>query len=189
MSATITDQFKRDLLVSVFNRTQNIGTSLGDSDRHFVAIGRSEEWEDEATPPVPYSAVDGELNFRSSVQSMKLVPDVSYVVPREPWLSGNFYSAWDNQYGSNTEIVPGVTPSPVATPDPYYVLTDDNNVFICVAQGRTPSGSPKPSLSSSGIQVGMTPSSILLLQSLSSPSQISSAPRWIVGMIFSRGRP
>jgi len=146
MSATITDQFKRDLLLSVFNRTQNIGTPVGDSDRHYIAIGRSQEWDDEATPPIPYSGIDDELTFRSSVQSMKLVPDVSYVVPRFPWVAGNSYSAWDSKYGSNTEVVSGVTSSGAASPDPYYVLTDDNNVFICVAQGKTSAGAPKSSL-------------------------------------------
>ncbi len=146
MSATITDIFKRELLVSVFNKTQNIATAVGDSDRHYVAIGRSEEWDVETNPPVPYSAVDDEMDFRSSVQSMKLVPDVSYVVPRESWVAGDFYSAWDSKYGSNTLVVSGVEPSAASTPYPYYVLTDENNVFICVAQGKTSAGTPKPSL-------------------------------------------
>ncbi len=147
MSATITDIFKRELLVSVFNKTQNIGVSIGDSDRHYVAIGRSEEWDDEASPPIPYSGVDEEMNFRSSVQAMKLVPDVSYVVPRESWTLGGFYSAWDSIYGSNTQVVSGVTPSAASTPYPYYVLTDENNVFICVAQGKTGSGNPRGAIS------------------------------------------
>ena len=146
MSATITDIFKRELLVSAFNKTQNISTPVGDSDRHYVAIGRCQPWDDEATPPIPYSGVDDEMNFRSSVQSMKLVPDVSYVVPRESWTAGSFYGAWDSIYGSNTQIVSGVNPSAASTPYPYYVLTDENNVYICVAQGKTAGGDPKPSL-------------------------------------------
>ena len=146
MSATITDQLKRELIFSIFNRTQNIATPVGDSDRHYIAIGRSQEWDDEVIPPTPYSAVDDELTFRSSVQSMKLISDISYVVPRFSWVAGNSYSAWDSRYGSNTEVVSGVTASAAASPDPYYVLTDDNNVFICVAQGRTSSGLPKSSI-------------------------------------------
>lgn len=145
MSATITDVLKNTMLKSIFDRTQNIGVALGDSDRHYMAIGRSEEWPSESVPPIPYSGTDDQLTFRAGIQSMKLVPDVSYVVPRHSWVSGNFYQPWDSQYGSNTEVA-GSVASPSGTPHPFYVLTDDNNVYVCVAQGKTEQGTPKSSL-------------------------------------------
>jgi len=133
------------MLKSIFDRTQNIGVTMGDSDRHYMAIGRSEEWPSETVPPVPYSGADDQLTFRAGIQSMKLVPDVSYVVPRHSWVSGNFYQPWDSQYGSNTEIA-GSVASSSATPHPFYVLTDDNNVYVCVAQGKTEAGTTAASL-------------------------------------------
>ncbi len=145
MTATITDRIKREMLKKVFDRTQNIGIEVNtDSDRHFLAIGRCSEWPDEADPPTPTSAADEELKFRSSIQAMKLITDVSYVVPRHSWNSGNFYEAWSTQYNSNTTI--GATTGNSIIPNPYYVLTDENNVFICVQQGKTVSGVARPSL-------------------------------------------
>ena len=146
MAATITDQLKRTMLKTIYDRTQNIGVLDGDSDRHDIAIGRSEDWPLESEPPIPFSGVDETLQFRSSIQSMKSLPDVSYVVPRFSWVAGSFYEAWDSQYNSNTEIKNSTTPSGAFAPNPYYVLTDDNNVYICVQQGRTSSGQPRTSL-------------------------------------------
>jgi len=146
MSATITDILKTDMLKTIFDKTQNVNVAIGDSDRHYIAIGRSEDWTVEATPPIPYSDNDTSDTFRSSIQSMKLVPDVSYVVPRFSWVSGNFYEAWSPEFGSNTEVINGVTPTSASIPNPYYVLTDDNNVFVCIQQGKTATGSARASI-------------------------------------------
>lgn len=146
MSATITDQLKREIVFSLFDKTQNIGVSSGDSDRYYLAIGRSEEWTDESIPPTPYSDNDEVLNFLSSVQSMKLLSEVSFVVPRYNWVSGNVYEEYDQQYGSNTEVSPVAVNNSASVKNPFYVLTDDNNVFICLSQGKTLSGSSKQSL-------------------------------------------
>ena len=146
MAATITDVLKKNMLTSIFDRTQNVGVAVGDSDRHYIAIGRSEEWTVEATPPTPFSGQDETLLFRSSIQAMKQVPDVSYVVPRFSWVAGNFYEAWSSEYGSNTEVKTNSTPSGAFTPNPFYVLTDDNNVYVCIQQGRTIAGNTRASL-------------------------------------------
>lgn len=146
MAATITDVLKRNMLVSIFDRTQNVGVALGDSDRHYIAIGRSEEWNEENLPPTPYSGTEDSLVFRSGIQSMKQVPDVSYVVPRFSWIAGNFYEGWSSGYGSNTEVKSSTTASGAFAPNPFYILTDDNNVYVCIKQGRTTAGTPRASL-------------------------------------------
>jgi len=134
------------MLRSIFDRTQNIGVAVGDSDRHYIAIGRSEEWPTETTPPTPFSGDDDSMTFRAGIQSMKLVPDVSYVIPRFSWTTGNFYQAWDSRYGSNTEVVAGTVATASTMPHPFYVLTDDNNVYVCIHQGKTTAGTPRASL-------------------------------------------
>ena len=53
MAATISDKFKIDLLQNIFNQYQNIGVTVGDSDRFYMGIGRTEEWDSDAVPPVP----------------------------------------------------------------------------------------------------------------------------------------
>ena len=135
MVATVTDILKRDLLEEIYNSYQNIGVAEGDSDRFYMAIGRSEEWDSDAQPPVPNSSMGEVIAFQESIQSMKLIPNVSYVVPRYNWSAGSVYEAWDNNYGSNTVVGPFGD-----IQFPYYVVTDENNVFVCVQQGRSTTG-------------------------------------------------
>lgn len=141
MTATVTEILKRNLLTDLYARTQNIGVVSGDSDRHYLAIGRAEEWDSDLQPPVPNPSLNEVRKFQASVQSMKLVPDVSYVVPRHTWVNGNVYNAWDNDFNSNT-----VVSASGDIRDPYYVLTDDNNVFVCIQQGRTSEGGVRNSI-------------------------------------------
>ena len=135
MVATVTDILKRDLLEEIYNSYQNIGVAEGDSDRFYMAIGRSEEWDSDSQPPVPNSSVGEVIAFQESIQSMKLIPNVSYVVPRYNWSAGSVYEAWDNNYGSNTVVGPFGD-----IQFPYYVVTDENNVYVCVQQGRSTTG-------------------------------------------------
>lgn len=141
MAATITENLKRDILTDLYNSTQNVGLDSGqDSDRFYLAIGRSEEWDSDVIPPAPNPSKRDVLEFQASIQSMKLVPDVSYVVPRHSWTFGNFYEAWDDEYNSNTTISASGD-----IQNPYYVLTDDDNVYVCLQKGFTSQAIPRPS--------------------------------------------
>lgn len=135
MAATITDQLKKDILDNLFTQFLNEGVASGDSDRFYMGIGRSEGWTDDTTPPTPNPSSDEVLRFQEGLQSIKQINDVSFVVPRYNWSAGNQYEAWDNNFSSGTVIS--------ATGDiqnSYYVITDDNNVYICVQQGKTANG-------------------------------------------------
>lgn len=131
MAATITDIIKREILDFIFDQTQNIGVSQGDSDRFYIGISRSTEWDSDVEPPIPNPSDRERLNFQTSLQSVKEVTDISYVVQRYNWSSGGVYYAWDDSYHTNTDAGPTGD-----IPGPYYVITDDNNVYICVQQGR-----------------------------------------------------
>jgi len=142
MTATVSDFFKWDILDRIYADYLNLDLDSGeDSDRFYMAIGRTEEWDSDALPPIPNSSRGETLRFQESIQSMKLVPNVTYVVPRYNWTPGQVYEAWDNNYGSNTQIAPFGD-----IQYPYYVLTDENNVFVCLQQGRAANGTPKNSL-------------------------------------------
>jgi len=141
MAATISDKLKRDILQNIFNQYQNIGVTVGDSDRFYMGIGRTEEWDSDAVPPIPNPSRDEELKFQETLQSIKLISDATFVVPRYNWTAGNVYEAWDNDYNSNTTIgAVGIIQNS------YYVITDDNNVFVCVQQGKSDNGVDRNSL-------------------------------------------
>ena len=141
MAATVTDILKRDILQNIFDGYENVNVSLGDSDRYYMALGRVEEWDSDAVPPVPNPSNEEVLRFQETIQSMKLISDVSFVVPRYNWTAGNVYEAYDNVFNSNLVISPSGD-----IQNSYYVITDTNNVYICLQQGKTSSGVVRNSL-------------------------------------------
>ena len=117
MVAIITDAFKRQVLDNIF-------TSVKDSNAsYYIGIGRSEQWDSSDNAVTPTNTLKDVRDFRNSMQAMKSGEDVSYVIPRNNWSSGTIYAGYDDYvagYPTNA----------------YYVLTDENAVYICLQQGR-----------------------------------------------------
>jgi hypothetical protein len=126
MTATVTEDIRRYFLDVL--RT-NI---LGDSDTYYIAIARSEAWDDSDTVPATRNSLREQRSFRNSMQSIKIAEDVSLVSPRNTWSSGTVYSAYDDNAISHPEIS-------------YYVITDENNVYVCVERGRNADGTTRAS--------------------------------------------
>jgi hypothetical protein len=127
MSAIITERIKKLMI-------QNLYDDITDSaNNYYIAIGRSEDWDSSDTAPIP-SPTEREIrNFRLSAQSAKLVTDWSFVIPRYNWASNTTYYGYDDNTSGH----------PLNT---YYVITDDNTVYICLRQGKTTSGATVPSI-------------------------------------------
>lgn len=121
MVAILTDNLKRQLiddLVADFNDSASY---------YFIGLGRSEVWNDSDIATTPTNNVVGVRGFQNSLQGVKQVTDISYVVPRVNWSAGTIYSAWDdNQVGYPT--------------NGYYVVTGSNDVYICLQQARNAQG-------------------------------------------------
>lgn len=126
MTGIITDDMKRLLLDSLIEKV------AGDSDSFYVAIGRSEDWNDSDVPTTPYNRHSDILDFRHRMQSVKIAEDVTYTIPRTNWTSGTIYSAYDN-----TSIGHPTTP--------YFVLTDEYQVYACVERSRNSDGTIRAS--------------------------------------------
>lgn len=121
MAATVTDKLKYQLLDTLYDEVVNA------TNRYYVAIGRSEAWDSAETVPNPTNSLRSVRNFRLSAQSIKQVTDVSFVIPRYNWVNGTIYQAWDDNLSG--------TPS-----NAYYVLTEDNQVYVCLKQGKNSLG-------------------------------------------------
>jgi hypothetical protein len=121
MAATVTNKLKFQLLNTLYDEVVN------STNRYYVAIGRSEAWDSAETVPAPLNSLREIRNFKLSAQSIKQVTDVSFVIPRYNWLSGTVYSSWDD----NLAAIPS---------NSYYVITEDNQVYICLKQGKTALG-------------------------------------------------
>ena len=126
MSATITNSFKKQLVQELLN------DSLDSANHYFIGIGRSEAWNDSDTAPSNGGSRRDELEFRLSMQSVKLTEDVSFVIPRHNWSNGSVYAAYnDSIIGYNTNA--------------SFVLTAANAVYICLEQGKDAAGVAVPS--------------------------------------------
>jgi hypothetical protein len=140
MSATITDTLKLNFLQSVYEKFLNDSVAIGDSDRFYVGIGRSETWPNDSDIVIGINASpQKERDFRLSMQSVKLVTDVSFTIPRVNWSRGSIYSSYDDKRYA------GQTLNAVLGEYPFYVLTDENNVFVCLKQGKNAQGIAVPS--------------------------------------------
>jgi len=127
MSAIITDPFKKQLTQTVFDESRL------DSARYYIGIGKSEPYDSSETVPTPTDTPRTIRNIRAGMQSIKSASDLSYVIPRYNWSSGAFYNGYDDDFAS------------IPATNSYYVLTEDNQVYICLQQGRTATGAANTS--------------------------------------------
>ena len=120
MVAIITDRVKNQLVNSLLTEFED------SSNRYYIALGASEAWDSTDTPPTPTNTEREIRQFRYKMQSIKAVLDTSLVVTRYNWSSGTTYQ----QYNDNS----------VGQASRYYVITDENNVYVCVRQGKDSNG-------------------------------------------------
>jgi hypothetical protein len=136
MPASITDKYKRMMLDGMWRSFYNLDVdSNRDSDFYYIGIGRSEDWVNDESPPVPTPDTATVKSFQSGLQGVKQVVDLSYVVPRYNWSAGSTYTAWSNRNHSDTTV--GALQDIAG---PYYVITDEQNVYVCLQQGMTDQG-------------------------------------------------
>jgi hypothetical protein len=123
MAAVITDAFKRNVIELLKDNVEST------SETYYIGIGRSQDWDSADNVPNPLNSLKNEHEFRLNLQSVKTAEDISYVVPRNNWTTGTVYSGWD-------EAV-------VGQPDlKHYVITDDNQVYVCLESGKNVAGVP-----------------------------------------------
>ena len=121
MPAIVTDALRTLLARQFFDQfAQNTA-------RYYIGIGRSEIWDSSDTVPTPINRASDVTAVRNQMQSVKKVQATSLVVPRYNWSNGTIYSQYDRQ----------VSGYPA---NPYYVMNDNNNVYICLETGRDNAG-------------------------------------------------
>ena len=139
MAAIGTDSLKQKLIDLFF---KEVGSS-SDSDEYFLGIGKSDPYDVTDTVITPLRSTKEEREARANLQAIKKITGTSFVVPRFNWTAGTVYSPWaDSQVGIPTNV--------------YYVLTEDNEVYICLQQGKDATGQTnastvKPSFTAAGV--------------------------------------
>ncbi len=124
--AIITDKFKRENVQLVLDNFNSSGND------YFIGIGRSEDWNSTDAAPVPLNSDVEARRFRNSLQSVMRVADATFTVPRYNWTANTHYSAYnDAQVGYPQHT--------------YYVMNDNNQVYICVQKARDNDGTGRVS--------------------------------------------
>jgi len=144
MTAIITDPFKKQFMQKIFDEASDVSIA-----RYYIGIGKNDEWNSTETVPTPTDTPKTIREAQNALQSVKAVGSTSFVIPRHNWSSGSEYSGYDDEYST----IPSNT---------YYVLTEDNHVYICLQQSKSGTGainkstvkptgtSPKPFKTSDG---------------------------------------
>lgn len=129
MPAIITDKLKRNFSQLIFDENQ--GVTLGDSNNYFyIGVGHSQSYQTDDNTDVTINPRNTERDrrlFRYNLQSVKAVEAFSFVVPLTDWSINTVYPSF------NDNIIGQPTPS-------YYVRTADNNVYVCIRQGKDSNG-------------------------------------------------
>ena len=136
MAAIVTDDLKHN--ISEFLLEDSAAT-------YYIGIGKADQYDSSDTTATPLRTNFEEAEARANLISIKKVPagNISFVIPRYNWTSGSIYDAWsDATVGIPTNS--------------FYVLTEDNEVYICIQQGKSATGTTntstvKPSYTAAGV--------------------------------------
>lgn len=139
MPAIVTDTFRKKLAQDLLTEINN----TADSNEYYIGVGKSDAYGSTDTTVTPVRCQREEREARNNLQSIKKVANASFVIPRYNWTSGTIYSGY-------TDAVAGI-PS-----NSYYVLTESNQVYICLQQSKNAAGQAntstvKPDFSVAGV--------------------------------------
>lgn len=100
----------------------------------YVAIGKVDEWTGEPTPDVPLDDDATKYPDLASVLSAKRLESnsVSYAIQRFDWVSGMAVDQYDPTVES------------YAYANPFYVFTDENNIYKCLSNAGGNVSTSKP---------------------------------------------
>ena len=131
MAAIITSKFRLDT-------TNKFLASLGDN-QFYMALGRPNAWTDDTVPTTPYENDYTSNTLWENMFAMKKIAstDIIHCSPRNLWVSGTTYVEYDDQ---DTNIESKV----------YFVISDNNNVYICLKAG-TGASTTNPDVSPGGV--------------------------------------
>ena len=124
MAAIVTNRFR-------VTNAENFRQDISDTDNSvYVFIGKSDPWSSSISelqdtyPPTPLDNRKDVVETYKNMAAAKIInsSNISHVMPRFDWTSGNSYVAWDDQ-------------DPDIFTKAFYVITDERKVFKCIKVG------------------------------------------------------
>lgn len=129
MSFLLKDVIHGTLADSVYNEV------VSRRSNYYYYIGKVLPWSDPTNPDSPLDTQVYEDEVRNRIISAKKITssDISYVVPRIDWTSGEVYDQYNPNYSATNAAYSGSTSLKGAR---FYVLTTDFNVYKCLFNNR-----------------------------------------------------
>ena len=121
--AIITTEFKTRVLKNLLADIDS------DNNYYFIGIGKSQPWDAQDATPALYDNERTDRQFRYTMQSVKNVANYTFTVERRTWTNGLIYSPYEDTETGNAA-------------NSFYVVTEANQVYICLEQGRDANGNP-----------------------------------------------
>lgn len=142
MVAIVTDTLKKNMATLLL---EQVNSAIADSHEFYIGIGKSDPYNATDVTITPTRTFGDERDFRNNLQSVKKVEGSSLVIPRFNWTAGTIFSAF-------SDAVVGI-PS-----NSYYVLTSNNEVYICLKQptnsaGQAQTSTVQPNYSTQGTTI------------------------------------
>ena len=132
MASIVTETLKQELIQPVL---KNITTGVSPS--FYLGLSKSQSWGNGSdVAPAPRNDVDEENDFRKGLQSIIKINSASLVVKRQNWTTGVTYAQYDDERTMSQYDSDGI---------PYYIMTDAQDVYICLVTGRNSVGATVPS--------------------------------------------
>jgi len=125
MTAIISNHFR-------LNAAKEMVDDVVNNSSYYLFVGRGESWDNDSLPDAPF---DNTYSYQSDVWqrmvAMKEITDtdVTYGVPRYQWISGTTYTEYDDR-------------DPALGNKPFYVISDNNNVYVCLKSGGISTQNP-----------------------------------------------
>jgi hypothetical protein len=106
----------------------------------FVAIGKNEEWTDENIPDDPSVSDLSDYDVIANTMTLKRVSNSNFrlAIKRYDWESGTVYSQYDDKKD------PLAIDGPLAYEHPFFILTDENNIYKCINNNNGAQSTSKP---------------------------------------------
>ena len=123
MTASLTNYFREHLLGLLKADIDSDGT------QYYIGIASGQEADE--VPFTQMGSLENQMKFRHTLQSVKTLSNVSYVVPTIEWTVGTEYEAYDINDPNQTN---------------FYVVNSDNEVFLCLEKGLRADGTTDGSL-------------------------------------------
>lgn len=118
-------------------RVLNAKAFIDSASNYYLFIGRPQSWASDTSPDTPLDAEQTLQFVYDDIIAMKRMTasDRSLAIQKRDWTSGQYYNMYRHDYDGTISVktLGGGTHTPATLADAnYYVVTDANNVYVCL---------------------------------------------------------